>query len=554
MKTFHWSVRTRLLSLSMLSVALILLVGATGWFAVRATEHDTQVLAETAQALQAHLSAAEAHEALHAGMQRALVATRAEDHRRAQADVARDTERLLRSLAGQRQLALAAGLRAPLETLAPALERDAHDCGVVADAAASGDLAAAHIAAAELDRDSAALDARIAALTRTLQDNGASAQAHIHGVARWNHLLTVAIPLLAMLLVLVAAQRVRVAITQPLGEAVEVLDAIAAGDLRPRLSVRTDDELGRMARAVNRALESLTATLSGITRNATTVGNASEELASVSQQLFGNTHETSAQSSVVSSAAEQVNANVRHVAASAQQVGASIRDVARNAQEVAAVARQAVQAAHSANDTVRKLGDSSEQIESVVKLITAIAEQTNILALNAEIEAARAGDAGKGFAVVANEVKELARETARATGDIGARIDTIQLDSRAAMAAIAEIVTIIHRISETQAAIATAVEEQSAATAEITRNMGEAARGTAEIATTIGSVARATESTSSGAHETQKAANELAMMATELQRLVNQFRWTTPSGRERAAVSPLVAHAPDGAPALRQAA
>ncbi len=224
-----------------------------------------------------------------------------------------------------------------------------------------------------------------------------------------------------------------------------------------------------------------------------------------------------------------MHANVRLVAASAQEVGASIRDVARNAHEAAGVARTAAEVAGLANTTVLQLGESTGQIESVLEVITSIAEQTNILALNAEIEAARAGDAGKGFAVVANEVKELARETARATEDINRRIDAIRADSHEAMNTIAEIVSIIGRISATQTTIATAVEQQSAATAEITRSMSEASRGTAEIAETIGAVARSTESTSTGARETQRAANELAMMAAELQRLVNAFRGHSPA-------------------------
>jgi methyl-accepting chemotaxis protein len=189
------------------------------------------------------------------------------------------------------------------------------------------------------------------------------------------------------------------------------------------------------------------------------------------------------------------------------------------------VAATAVRVASEANATIRQLGESSEQIDNVVRAINLIAEQTNILALNAEIEAARAGEAGRGFAVVANEVKELAKETARATEDIGRRVSAIRGDGLAAVSAISEIGTIIAQISSTQSAIAASVQQQSAATAEITRNMGEAARGTDEIAVTVSSVARATESTSAAALETQRAASELAMMAVELQRTVAQFRF-----------------------------
>jgi len=229
-------------------------------------------------------------------------------------------------------------------------------------------------------------------------------------------------------------------------------------------------------------------------------------------------------------ASKETNTSVRLVAASAHQVGAGIRSVAQNAQEAAAVAATAVRAATDAKAAIRQLGESSEQIDNVIRVINAIAEQTNILALNAEIEAARAGEAGKGFAVVANEVKELAKETARATDDIARRVSAIRDDGKGAVTAIAEITRIIEQISTTQSAIASSVQEQSAATAEITRNMGEAARGTDEIAATVGTVARATENTSTAAHETLRAASELAMMATELQRTVSQFRFGARAG------------------------
>ena len=126
---------------------------------------------------------------------------------------------------------------------------------------------------------------------------------------------------------------------------------------------------------------------------------------------------------------------------------ASIQEIARNSHEAASIATAAVEVADTANTTVARLGDSSAEIGNVIKLITSIAEQTNLLALNATIEAARAGEAGKGFAVVATEVKELAKETAKATEDISSRIDAIQSDVRAAVDAIAEIGTIILRLT-----------------------------------------------------------------------------------------------------------
>ena len=178
----------------------------------------------------------------------------------------------------------------------------------------------------------------------------------------------------------------------------------------------------------------------------------------------------------------------------------------------------------STNASVVKLGESSQSIGNVVKVITSIAEQTNLLALNATIEAARAGEAGKGFAVVANEVKELAKQTAKATEEIGLRIGAIQQDINAAVSTISQVGTIINRISGLQTGIASAVEEQTAATRDIGRNISEASQGTAVIARNITGVADAARKTSEGAERTLRAAGSTARAASELKRLVNDRR------------------------------
>ncbi len=153
-----------------------------------------------------------------------------------------------------------------------------------------------------------------------------------------------------------------------------------------------------------------------------------------------------------------------------------------------------------------KLGESSAEIGQVIKVITSIAQQTNLLALNATIEAARAGEAGKGFAVVANEVKELAKQTAKATEDISQRIATIQTDAKGAVKAIETISGVINKGNDISGTIATAVEEQSATTNEMSRNALEAAKGAGEIASSITGVAQTARGTFSGAEESQNAA------------------------------------------------
>jgi methyl-accepting chemotaxis protein len=302
-------------------------------------------------------------------------------------------------------------------------------------------------------------------------------------------------------------------------------EAIAAGDLtRDDLEVHSQDELGELTTAINKMSVGLKRMILAIRENAIQVAHASEELNSTSQQITANSEETSAQADVVSRAAQAVSQNLQTVATGAEEMGASIKEIAKNATEAAKVATSAVKVAETANATVSKLGDSSAEIGQVIKVITSIAQQTNLLALNATIEAARAGEAGKGFAVVANEVKELAKETAKATEDISRKIEAIQTDTKAAVDAIGTISEVINQIDGISSTIASAVEEQNATTNEMSRNVSEAARGSGEITGNIAGVAEAAQSTTRGATDTQKASQELVETATQLRSLVEQFK------------------------------
>jgi methyl-accepting chemotaxis protein len=307
----------------------------------------------------------------------------------------------------------------------------------------------------------------------------------------------------------------------------EVVNAASHGDLTRQVPVSGADAIGQLGDGLGKFLGNLRENISTIAGNAQSLASSSEELTAVSHQMNANAEETSAQAGVVSAATDQVNKNVQTVATAAEEMSASIKEISKNAVEAAKVANSAVGIAKTTNTTVSKLGESSREIGNVIKLITTIAQQTNLLALNATIEAARAGEAGKGFAVVANEVKELAKETTKATEDISQKISAIQTDTQGAVSAIAEIEKIIAQINDVSTTIASAVEEQTATTNEMTRNISEAAKGSSEIAQNITGVATAAKSTTGGASQTQSASQELSHMASDLQKLVSQFKYST---------------------------
>lgn len=302
-----------------------------------------------------------------------------------------------------------------------------------------------------------------------------------------------------------------------------VVSAASTGDLTQAVTVQGEDAIGQMGHGLEQFFGELRASLVGISLDAQSVACAADELTAVGQKIDHNAHTTAQQASTAAAGAEQVSANVNTVAAAAEQMTASIQEIAHHASTAARVAGEAVQLTASTDTTVRQLSDSSTDIGDIIRVITGIAEQTNLLALNATIEAARAGEAGKGFAVVANEVKELAKETAKATDEISHKIAAIQDGSSNAVEAIAQITATITQINDIQITIASAVEEQTATTNEISRSVSEAATGSVEIAQNIGRVAENAQTTLSATAVALTTASGLADTAGTLERRVGKF-------------------------------
>ena len=329
---------------------------------------------------------------------------------------------------------------------------------------------------------------------------------------------------ISLLLGFLISLAVRKMIISPLHETKNYINDLAKSKLNSSIT-GTDHKgvVGDIANSILILQSNLCNAIREISDNALIISSSSEELAVVSAQLSSSAEETSVQANEVAKSSDLVSRNTQVVATSTEEFGASIREISINASEASKVSNQAVQIASKTNAQMEKLRNSSVQIGQILNVISGIAEQTNLLALNATIEAARAGELGKGFAVVANEVKDLARSTAKATNEIGQSINVIQSDANSAIQSIIEITQIINKVNDISNIIAAAVEEQAVTVGEISRSISSSASSSATITDTIQSVAHASKSITEGSAEIQKSSSELAKVSAKLKSLVSLF-------------------------------
>jgi methyl-accepting chemotaxis protein len=262
--------------------------------------------------------------------------------------------------------------------------------------------------------------------------------------------------------------------------------------------------------------------IDSVQETANALASASSQLTSTATLMSTSSGKTSTESASANSAVDEVSMGFQTVATNMEQMVAAIKEIARSTNESSSMAKTTMARANETNKTIAVLGTSSQEIGEVIKVISSIAQQTNLLALNATIEAARAGEAGKGFAVVANEVKELAKQTAKATNDITNKIGAIQKDTQNAVNAIGGISEAVEKLNSISGVIAAAVEEQTATTNEVSRVVAQSKRGVENIANTIKSVSNSASEGMAASTQTLGASKELSSLAVKLNALITK--------------------------------
>ena len=367
--------------------------------------------------------------------------------------------------------------------------------------------------------------------------------------ARLVETIILVLGVVAVLLGIVLAYVIARGILRGLQQGITFAKTMATGDLTQRLEMEQKDEVGQLAQALTDMANKLQQMIKEQAMSIDTLASSSNELTTISQQMASTSEDTVSRSNTVASAAEEMSTNMNSVASSVEQASTNVSTIVSGVEEMSAniegitdqsdrardVSNSAVSQAQSASKRMNELKEAAQAIGKVTETITSISSQTNLLALNATIEAARAGEAGKGFAVVANEIKELAQQTADATGDISKKIDDIQNSTDASVTEIQEVTEVISQVQEFVSTSASAMEEQSTTTKDIANNISQLSQGVQEINTNVNQSSQASAQVAEDINTVNQSANEISNTSAQVQSTAQELNELAERLRQAAA-------------------
>jgi methyl-accepting chemotaxis protein len=548
------SIRKKLICAGVFAVSTIAVASLAGVFGMASSNSGLSLVTQNTSAVRQQMQVDMMHDALRADVLMAMhvgPSGSAEDKRGVHDDLQEHAASFKESLANLRTLHVSTDIDAAVAEAGPKLDTYIAGATQIVDSALV-DPAAAVKAFPDFIRNFQDLEKVMERLGDLIESNSGRISS---GAEKTNHfLLTVLCTLAAIATALQLSISVLLSngISRPLSAMTAAMAKLASGDTTASIPARERrDEIGAMAKAVEvfkvnmiaaadlsvaqeterkakearmEIMSNRTKAFDGAVRETlATVAAAGRQMEVSAMSMQTSATETNHQSTAIAAASEEASVNVRSVSAATEELSASIQEISRQVNESSQVSAKAVAQATDARDVVRGLDAAAQKIGKVVDLITEVAEQTNLLALNATIEAARAGDAGKGFAVVAAEVKTLARQTAKATGDIATQIADIQSTAGNSIRTIESIFATIGQVEQIATTIAAAIEQQAAATAEIARSVEQAAAGTRDVSSNVAMVSNAAGRTGQVSSEVLASAKGLLVQSASLTKEVDSF-------------------------------